>query len=428
MGVRSGQTQWLDTDPTGDAASFFGQTQSGCGNHRDLSSWHEERRRNELSRATGVPKCEELGGGNRCLVGAGRQIGPAILVPPKRADRSTKAISKIFNRFLDKKIKLTVIFDCCNSGSISRGPNLLPGKLRYVKEENWNAKDPYLPQVPEKRAGNNFLSLFATQADKSAQEIMIQQDSASYAYQGAFTQALIEALQQEPENVAVEDLFIAARAILKNYGLEQEPVIGGSEERKDQTLFGTDKRKQNDFTMIGVSEVTNKKVTLEGGWALGLHKGNELAYVNDDTLFNLRVEEVVGVSRCIASIVKGNINDIKPGYLFKITNWTSPDVPLINIYIPKSDLTNEEVLKIRSLASQFKKSKKFTWVENIRDANPFVSVFYNQNKCYIKIGTSAAKELKTVSVKSVSDMCKADSSLYFELPVSKENADVIRKQ
>jgi hypothetical protein len=343
-------------------------------------------------------------------------------------DIRDKELSKRFNRFLDKKIKLTVIFDCCNSGSISRGPNLVRGKLRYVAEENWDAKDAYLPQVPEKRVGNNFLSLFATQSDKSAQEIIIQEDSASYTYQGAFTHALIEALQQEPENISVADLFIAARGILKNYGLDQEPVIGGSEERKNENLFGTAKGKMNNFSTIAVSDVMNKKVILEGGWALGLHKGNELAYINNDTLYQLKVDEVVGVSKCIASVVKGKTDGIKRGYLFKITNWVSPDVPLINVYIPKSDFSNDDVSKILSVASQLKKTKKFVWLENIRNSSPYVSVFYSQNKSFIKIDTSIAKELKTITVKSVSDLCKIDSSLYFELPISEENADAIRSQ
>src|SRR5271154_5332196 len=38
-------------------------------------------------------------------------------------DIRDKELAAIFNKFIDKKIKLTVIFDCCHSGSISRGPN-----------------------------------------------------------------------------------------------------------------------------------------------------------------------------------------------------------------------------------------------------------------------------------------------------------------
>ena len=37
-------------------------------------------------------------------------------------DIRDKELSKIFNDFIDKNIKLTVIFDCCHSGSISKFP------------------------------------------------------------------------------------------------------------------------------------------------------------------------------------------------------------------------------------------------------------------------------------------------------------------
>ena len=46
------------------------------------------------------------------------------------ADIRDKEIARMFNRFVDKKIKLTAIFDCCHSGSMARG--LYPGKSRYI--------------------------------------------------------------------------------------------------------------------------------------------------------------------------------------------------------------------------------------------------------------------------------------------------------
>jgi hypothetical protein len=72
-------------------------------------------------------------------------------------DIRDKELSRRFNEFIDKKVKLTVIFDCCHSGSISRGPNLRPGKLRFMPEQNWDAKDSSSIPIPESRPGNYFL-------------------------------------------------------------------------------------------------------------------------------------------------------------------------------------------------------------------------------------------------------------------------------
>jgi len=343
-------------------------------------------------------------------------------------DIRDKELSKKFNAFLDNNIKLTIIFDCCHSGSISRGPNLAHGKLRYMPEENWDAKDSSRPQIPEKRPGNNFLSLFATQADKNAAEISLQDDSDHINNYGAFTHAITEALQQEPDDASASDIFTAARGILKNYGLSQEPEIGGSSERKNQNLFGTNKSQDRDYPSIAVSGIKGNKVTLEGGWALGLYKENELSYADNDSLFKLKIDKVTGVSQCIASVIEGNIANIKRGYLFKVTNWASPDIPLITIYIAHSDYTNEDVNKITSIASQIKRLKKTIWVENIRDANPYISIFFNGNKCFIKIDTASAKELKTITVQNILSFCPKDSTLYFELPVAKDTAEKFRKK
>lgn len=343
-------------------------------------------------------------------------------------DIRDKELSKIFNEFLDKNVKLTVIFDCCHSGSISRGPNVIPDKIRYMPMSNWDSKDPTRNEIPEKRPGNEFLIFSAAQSDENASEL---KDDRGIHY-GAFTHALIEALNQQPVDASALDIFVSARAILKSNGKNQEPVIGGSTVRQQETLFGLKKGKLNGYSSVAVSGIIKNRIYLQAGFALGLAKENELAMINDnqDTLFKIRIDTVLGVTQSIASLIKGEIKDIKPGYQFRVTNWVSSDRPLINLFIPKSILPEADVLKFTDIAKELKKSSKIKWVPYIGkgETAPYTSVFWIRDKCFIKKDTDTPVELKNISAQEILKFCKKDSTLYVELPVSKENSISFRNR
>lgn len=350
-------------------------------------------------------------------------IVPADAWKESIPDIRDKELSKIFNDFLDKKVKLTVIFDCCHSGSLSRGPNTALDKVRYMPMADWDAKDPSRYDIPEKREGNGFLIFSAAQSDERAAE----QTDDNGTHHGAFTLALTEALNQQPADASALDIFTSTRAILKSNGKSQEPVIGGSPERQHETLFGIKKAKLTDFSLVAVTGIIKNKVQLQGGFALGLARENELAMLDEkkDTLFKLVVDTVLGVTKSLATVVKGNINDIKPGYQFRITNWVSPARPLIKLFIPRIDFSDAEISKFTAVAKELKNSPQIKWVPFIGRGStaPYTSVFWINDQCFIKNGTGLPVELKEVTARNILKLSKKDSSLYVELPVSKENAD-----
>jgi Caspase domain len=337
-------------------------------------------------------------------------------------DIRDKELSKIFNDFIDKNIKLTVIFDCCHSGSISRGPNSNPGKIRFMPMANWDSKDSSKSEIPEKRSGNNFLIFSAAQSDENAAE---QTDDEGIRH-GAFTLALIEALNQQSTDASALDIFTSARAILKSNGKNQEPVRGGNLEREQETLFGIRKGKLIGYAFVAVSGIKGTQVRLQAGFALGLSKENELAMINDkkDTLFKLRIDTVIGITKSLASVIKGDIREIKPGYQFRVTNWVSSGKPLIKLYVPRSTLSETDVSKFISIAKELKTSRKIKWVNTIGkgEKDPYTTVFWINNNCFIKVDTSAAKEIKNITAQTILQYCKKDSTLYIELPVSKQNS------
>ncbi len=339
-------------------------------------------------------------------------------------DIRDKELANIYNKFIDKGVKLTVILDCCHSGSLSRGPNS-PGKFRFIEEAKYDAKDASVPQAPELRKEGTFLIMSAAQDNEFAQE---QRDENDIPH-GAFTIAFTQALEQQSVNASVVNLFTSIRAILKSNGKKQEPVLGGSKERQQQTLFGLAKGTLPDKSLIAVSLIENNKVTLQGGFALGLYKENELVkFKGKDTLVKLRIDTVMSVNRSIASVIKGSIKDLKPGELLEVTNWVSSSAPLLKIFVPAGNLTYADITKLAAINKELKQSSKIKWINNLEKTDPYTSIYYDGSKYHINVDGKEVPAPATLTAASILQLSRQDSTLYFELPPSKELADMIKEK
>ncbi len=347
---------------------------------------------------------------------------PSNTWQPGVQDLRDKQLASIYNKFIDKGVKLTVIMDCCHSGSLSRGPND-PGKFRFIADANYDAKDATKPVVPETRPEGTFLILSAAQDNEYAQE---QRDEHNTPH-GAFTIAFIQALQQQSVNASVLNLFTSIRAILKSNGKKQEPVLGGSILRQQQTLFGIEKGTIPDKSLVAVSGIDRNKVTLQGGFALGLYKENELVKFNGkDTLVKLVIDSVISVNKSTATVIRGNIKDLKPGELVEVTNWVSSKAPLLKVYIAESNMTYDEVVKLAAVNNELKASKKVKWINDLEKADPYTTVFYDGSKYRINVDGKNQTPPATITSASILQLSKQDSTLYFELPPSKDLAAAVK--
>ncbi|MEO6541965.1 MAG: caspase family protein, partial [Ferruginibacter sp.] len=267
-------------------------------------------------------------------------------------DIRDKELAAIYNRFIDKGVILTVVMDCCHSGSLSRGPNT-PAKFRFMAESNYDSKDASQPVIPELRKEGNFLIISAAQDNEFAQE---QLDEHEIPH-GAFTIALLQALEQQSVNASAFNLFTGLRAILKSNGKKQEPVLGGSYERQMQTLFGLEKGSVSDKAQIAISGIKGDFVLLQGGFALGLYKYNELVkFNNKDTLVKIIIDTVLSVNRSIGRVIKGSANDLKPGEFLEVTNWVSSSAPLIKLFIPEGNFSYAEIARVATINKELKQS------------------------------------------------------------------------
>lgn len=343
------------------------------------------------------------------------------------SDITDKELATRFNKFLDKGVKLTIIFDCCHSGSISRGPVFDKPRYRYMPESNFDTKDASNPVAPEKREDGDFLIFSAAQDNEFAQEQIDENDIPH----GAFTIALMQAINQLSVDASAQNIFTSTRAILKSNGKKQEPVLGGKAERKGQTLFGIGKGVLPDKMLIPVLSVKDNRVEMQAGYAQSVNKDNELTLYNKnatgakDTIV-IKVDSVLSITKSWASVIKGNISSVKPGQLFEVTNWVSSKAPLLKLYIPPSAYNSGDIKKMVAANIQLRQSSKVKWINNLEQEDPALTVFFNNGKCYVNNGKIA--ELKDYSSAEILKLAKSNSNLYFNLPASKKVSDAVQER
>lgn len=287
-------------------------------------------------------------------------------------DIRDKELSAFFNQLLDKGVLLTVIFDSCNSGSIGRGDNFLndPPKSRYIETADYDAKDATLPEKPESRGA---LIISAAQDFEFAKE---QADENNIAH-GAFTLALLRAMQQLSVDASVLDIFNSLTGIMKFYGKTQEPVLAANESRKQGTLFALPKGSLKNKLTVAMGRAESRGVELNGGYAFGLAKGIKLVSLSGkDTI---EITEMRGANKSLAKSLNGNHRDLPAGTLFEVINWASANAPALKVYLG-SALPDAAMAGFTKAVAGLRDDKNINWITDISKANPDKIYFVENGK------------------------------------------------
>jgi hypothetical protein len=252
-------------------------------------------------------------------------------------DIRDKEIKKIFNEVLDKNVRLTLVFDCCHSGSIARGMPR-PEKTRFLEPDPRDVADPEAAGPgPEERGA---LVLSAAQDMQLAAEATDENDMPH----GAFSLALIKVLRTADVHESADQIFLRVKAILQSEGRTQEPVLAGPDERHRKPLIGSGTGIVPGTVRVTVLRTDDKgRVTLQGGLALGLASGCELKKIgklsgNDQV--RLSITNVASLNKSEGKVVQGSIAHIAPGDQFEVDRWVSSSASGLRVWIsphPPSD-------------------------------------------------------------------------------------------
>jgi hypothetical protein len=293
-------------------------------------------------------------------------------------DIRDKELAAAFNKFVDKGVILTVLYDCCHSGSIGRGGvSVTPPKLRYIPEDaSYDAMDASRCIPPEQRG---VLIMSASQDDELASE---QIDNNGNPH-GAFTIALLQSLTSLPVNASATEIFLSVSAILKYNGKPQKPVLAATDGRKVKTLFGYEKGTLTGKTVAAVLSIGNDELVLQGGYAIGIYPNSELTCKNGDNVISVEVIKVDGISTCTAKLTVGDIKLVTAGDLFELKSWCLPEGAHLKVYIPPSTYTLAQLISIAQELNKRAQDKKITIVRDPVKEIPTHTVFFSEGGWYM---------------------------------------------
>ncbi|MFH1197168.1 MAG: caspase family protein [bacterium] len=288
-------------------------------------------------------------------------------------DIRDKELGYLFNQLLDKKVALTAIFDCCHSGSITRGPKIpSTEKTRFLPIDTVDIADAMdIGASPEERGA---LIITAAQDHQLAGESTDDRGNPH----GAFSLGLVDVLKSAPVNESVDYLFLRVKAMMQSNGRNQEPVLAGNTERLKSPLFGSPMEDVSGEIKVPVLRKKSEgQIELQGGTASSVNENCELYSVYDADTVRIKVTEITGLNNCFASIINGDQNKIQPGDLFTVYKWAAPASTNLKVWI---SVTNQTIDELVSIAGELSSINNVTGIQIVNDLSkefPTHFVYWN---------------------------------------------------
>ena len=267
-------------------------------------------------------------------------------------DVRDREMTRIFNAALDKGIHLTVIFDSCHSGGISRGigPRYRERTLAYDPRDIAEAPDTLANgepwPAPTERADNPALVFSAAEQDQTAKE-KPPADADSEPH-GAFTAALIEALQALPANASASLVYQRVKAVLESGSIpDQEPDLDATAARRQQPLFGGAAADSGKIRAAALQTDDNGSVWLDIGRVSGVGVRSEFTATSLDKKGQtvvLKVTDLQGIARSSASVVSPAGAKVAPGDVFELTKWVPAEQAPLRVWLWPSNLSMQDVV------------------------------------------------------------------------------------
>jgi hypothetical protein len=261
-------------------------------------------------------------------------------------DVRDREMTRIFNAALDKGVHLTVIFDSCHSGGITRGigPKYVERTLAFDPRDINEAPDTQTP--PSERKQNPALIFSAAQQDETAKEM--PPTGLAAEPHGAFTAALLETLEVLPADTPASLVYERVRAVLEGSSVpDQEPDLDATEARRQQPIFGGVAAKSNKVRSTALGANHDGNVSLDIGQAAGLGVGTEFTAEvpgKDGNRIVLRIKELNGIARSTAEVVSPAGATVNPGDIFDLSKWVPDESSVLRIWLWPSNLSQQQIL------------------------------------------------------------------------------------
>jgi hypothetical protein len=343
-------------------------------------------------------------------------------------DIRDREMTRIFNAALDKGIHLTIIFDSCHSGGISRGigPVYRERVLAFDPRDIGEAPD-QLPSgqprpSPTERNDNPALVFSAAQQDQTAKEMPVT--GTSTEPHGAFTTALLEALEVLPADTPASLVYERIRAVLEGSNVpNQEPDLDAGATRRQQPLFGGAAAASTKVRTAALGTSESGTVTLDIGQVSGVGVGSEFTALqpgNTGKPTVLRIASLQGLARSSAEIVSPASAKVAPGELFELSKWIPADSAPLRIWMWPSNLSTNE---IQAAAAQVRASEVALVKDPAEEPWTHMLSWDGSNWTLQKGGATSATSLGApLTAEALRHNLPADAKLWPNLPPPAELA------
>jgi hypothetical protein len=267
-------------------------------------------------------------------------------------DRET---TRIFNDALDKGVHLTVILDSCHSGSFTRGIELgqpfVERSLGYDPDDIQEGPD-LLPSgepvpSPAERKTNPALVFSAAQQDQTAKERVFGQTPATSAPHGAFTLALLQALETLPADAPAAVVYQHVRAALEAEGVpDQNPSLDSGKDRLQQPFFGGTKSGSNELRAASIGTDDEGHVLLDAGQLSGIDVGTEFESITPDAkgkTIKLSVQSLEGLTHSRAKVVSPVQAHVTVPQVFRLSKWVPRQVDALHFWTWPANLSDAAI-------------------------------------------------------------------------------------
>lgn len=215
------------------------------------------------------------GHGSRAATADGREGEPweETLVPhdsgrgeaPNR-DIASLELRRRMVRLSEKTQRLTLVFDCCHAGTLSRDP--FAAKARWVPPavamppaapEKADSPPAYLPY------SRRYTLIAACRRNESANEIRLGGDNP--LYHGALTHHLLTELRHASQGSTWRGVMEAVTIAVNRRFRDQHPQLEGAVDRE---LFGLSERRPMRYMRVIGADEQRRRVVLDGGVVHGV--------------------------------------------------------------------------------------------------------------------------------------------------------------
>jgi len=260
-------------------------------------------------------------------------------------------MTKIFNAALDKGVHLTVIFDSCHSGQITRGAQHTGRSLLFDPRD---VRDPSVLPAPAEHKGDGALVLSASQQDQESEEDATPDNPP--VIHGYLTYALLKALEELPAEVPASVIFERVKAVMEGLGYVQNPEMDAAVARQAYPLLGPPGVAGARTDLAGkvwtaavqgsVDEVGNPaSIVLDIGKLSGIGVGSVFVPETQAQGGNieLTVTALTGADRSTVTVTPTDAT-VNAGDIFVLKSLVHAEIPSLRVWVPPANLTEKQVL------------------------------------------------------------------------------------